>query len=242
VGDLETDTERPVEAASNEATLLLGFAVSAYSGAEMRSPRTNDEWIRDLRSDAPTQTRALEELRGYLCRALPGATKRFGAMPEHLLDDVVQDALIRVLEHLDDFQGRSRFATWVTAIAVRAAMTELRRRRWKDVSLEELTESGGRAAESDVDTNADPERRAAQSRIVRAMQEILDSQLTERQRTAIVAELSGMPQEEIGRRLGITRNAVYKLGHDARKKLKRGLEASGFDAAEIRAAFSQDDR
>ena len=47
-----------------------------------------------------------------------------------------------------------------------------------------------------------------------------------------------MPQEEIGRRLGITRNAVYKLGHDARKKLKHGLEASGFNATEIRSAFS----
>ena len=70
------------------------------------------------------------------------------------------------------------------------------------------------------------------------MREILANQLSERQRAAIIAEFNGMPQEEIGRRLGITRNAVYKLGHDARKKLKRGLEASGFDADEIRAAFS----
>ena len=49
--------------------------------------------------------------------------------------------------------------------------------------------------------------------------------------------MKGLPQEEIARGLGINRNAVYKLGHDARKKLKRGLEASGFDAAAIRAAF-----
>jgi len=238
VGNLETDTERPIGSISNDTTLLLGFTVNAYSGAEMRSPRTNDQWIHDLRSDVPAQTRALEELRGYLLRALPGAMKRFGAMPEHLLDDIVQDALIRVLEHLDDFQGRSRFTTWVTTIAVRAAMTELRRRRWKDVSLEEFTADGEWILTSDVEMDADPERRAAQSRIVRAMQEILENQLSERQRTAIIAEFSGMPQEEIGRRLGITRNAVYKLGHDARKKLKRELEASGFDADEIRAAFS----
>ena len=67
---------------------------------------------------------------------------------------------------------------------------------------------------------------------------VIDEELSERQQTALVAELRGMPQEEIGRRLGINRNAVYKLGHDARKKLKRGLEASGFDAEQIRAAFS----
>lgn len=232
------DTERTIEAASNDATLRLGFAVNAYSGAEMRDPRTNEDWLRDLRADAPAQARALEELRGYLRRALPSAIKRFGAMPEHLLDDVVQDALIRVLDHLEDFQGRSRFTTWVTTIAVRAAMTELRRRHWKDTSLEEFTTDGDWGLASDADTDADPERRAAQSRIIRAMQEILETQLSERQRTAIVAEFSGMPQEEIGHRLGITRNAVYKLGHDARKKIKRGLEASGFDADEIRAAFS----
>jgi len=204
----------------------------------MRSPRTNDEWIHDLRSDAPAQTRALEELRGCLRRALPGAIKRFGAMPEHLLDDIVQDALIRVLEHVDEFQGRSRFTNRVTTIAVRAALTELRRRRWKDVSLEDLTADGERVLTSDVEADADPERRAARSRIVRAMQEIVEGELSERQRTAIIAEFSGMPQQEIDRRLGITRNAVYKLGHDAQKKLKRGLEASGFDADEIRAAFS----
>jgi RNA polymerase sigma-70 factor (ECF subfamily) len=209
VGDLKTETERSIEAISNDTTSLLGCAVNAYSGAAMRSPRTNEEWLHDLRSDAPAQARALEELRGYLCRALPGALERFGAMPEHLLDDVV-----------------------------RAAMTELRRRHWKDVSLEDFTADGECGLVSDVDTDADPERRAAQSRIVRSMQEILETQLSERQRTAIVAEFSGMPQEEVGRRLGITRNAVYKLGHDARKKLKRGLEASGFDADEIRAAFS----
>jgi len=182
--------------------------------------------------------RALEDLRGYLLEALPGATKRFGAMPEHLLDDIVQDALVRILDHLGSFEGRSRFTTWATAIAVRTALTELRKRRWKDVPLEDFAAGGERLPESYVDAHADPECRAAQLRIVRAMQEILDNQLSERQRTAIIAEFGGMPQEEIGRRLGITRNAVYKLGHDARKKLKRGLEASGYDAAEIRAAFS----
>ena len=89
-----------------------------------------------------------------------------------------------------------------------------------------------------MDSAANPETEIAQLGIVRAMHEILETELTERQRTAVVAKLRGMPQEEIGRRLGINRNAVYKLAHDARKKLKQGLEASGFDAGEIRAAFS----
>ena len=97
-----------------------------------------------------------------------------------------------------------------------------------------------RPSHSTVDPGRDPEEATARNRVVRRLLELVDSDLSERQRTAIVAELGGMPQEEIGRRLGISRNAVYKLGHDARRKLQLGLEASGFDAAAIRAAFMQE--
>ena len=217
---------------------LVGGVANAYPDSDMQRHRTNEQWLRDLRTEGRQQASALESLRAYLLRALPGSLKRYGAVPEELLEDVVQDALIRTLDQLDSFEGRSRFTTWVTSITVRVALTELRRRRWRDVSLEDLTAGGELAPRDYVDGSASPESEAAQLRIVRAMREILETQLTERQRTAIVAELRGMPQEEIGRHLGITRNAVYKLGHDARKKLKHGLEASGFDAAEIRAAFS----
>ena len=201
-------------------------------------PRTNDQWQRDLRAEGPEQASALEDLRAYLLRALPGCLKRYGAVPEDLVEDVVQESLILALDRLQSFEGRSQFTTWMTTIAVRAALTELRRQRWKDVSLEELTAGGELAPREYVDSAANPETETAQLGIVRALQEILETELTERQRTVVVAKLRDMPQEEIGRRLGINRNAVYKLAHDARKKLKRGLEAAGFGAAEIRAAFS----
>ncbi len=200
------------------------------------SARSNDDWVRDLATEGPDQAAALADLRAQLLRALPGALRRYGPVPEHLLEDVVQDSLLRTLSHLDRFEGRSRFTTWATTIAVRTALTELRRRRWKDVSLQDLGPAEwpepAVAAES-----GDPERDTAQARLLRALGRIVEDDLTDRQRVAILSELRGMPQEEIGRRLGISRNAVYKLGHDARRKLKRGLEASGFDASEIRTAF-----
>ena len=204
----------------------------------MGTPRSNEKWLLELRSEGPAQADALEELRIYLIRALPGCLKRYGPVPENFVEDIVQDALVRTLSRLDEFEGRSRFTTWATTIAVRTAMTELRRRRWRDVSIEELTAGDALTPVEQVDPQADPESQAAQLGIIRALKEVLENELSERQRTAIVAEMRGLPQEEIGRRLGINRNAVYKLGHDARKKLKHGLEASGFDAAEIRAAFS----
>ena len=209
----------------------------AYSDHVMKA-RDNDQWLRDLRAEGPQQARALEDLRAYLLRALPACLKRHGVVPEDLVEDVVQESLILTLDRLDSFEGRSQFTTWMTTIAVRAALTELRRRHWKDQSLEALTADGELVPREYVDGAANPETKTAQLGIVHALQEVLETELTERQRTAVVAKLRGMPQEEVGRRLGINRNAVYKLTHDARKKLKLGLESAGFGAAEIRAAFS----
>jgi DNA-directed RNA polymerase specialized sigma24 family protein len=48
-----------------------------------------------------------------------------------------------------------------------------------------------------------------------------------------------MPQDEIARHLGSNRNAVSKLTHDARKRLKRDLERAGFRAEDIRVAFAR---
>ena len=57
---------------------------------------------------------------------------------------------------------------------------------------------------------------------------------------ALVHQLraEGRGIREIARHLGSNRNAVYKLTHDARKRLKRGLEAAGFTAEDIGAAFA----
>jgi RNA polymerase sigma-70 factor (ECF subfamily) len=75
--------------------------------------------------------------------------------------------------------------------------------------------------------------------ILDTMREVIRDGLTEKQRRALLAELRGMPQDKIARHLGSNRNAVYKLTHDARKRLKQGLEMAGFGAEDIRAAFAR---
>ncbi len=218
-----TGTEHPLE---------------AYPRRGMTRRRTNDAWLRDLRSRGAAQASALEDLRVYLLRALPTSLKRHGAVPNDLVEDVVQEALLRTLDHLDRFEGRSRFTTWATAITARLALTELRRRRWKDVPLEAVIADAEGSSDPRDNGSANAEAEAARHEIMEAMAQVMDEALNDRQRTALIAELRGMPQEEIGRRLGINRNAVYKLGFDARKKMRRGLEARGFNAEEIRTAFN----
>jgi RNA polymerase sigma-70 factor (ECF subfamily) len=164
---------------------------------------------------------------------LKTALKSRSDFVDSLLDDFVQDSLVRILRSLDQFQNRSRFVTWATAIAIRVALTELRKRRWRDVSLETLVADTGfepSAAETSPDRESQP--------IIEAMYRIIGSDLTEKQRTVLLAEIKGMAQEEIARQMGSSRNALYKLSHDARQRLKQGLEKAGFTAQEYAITIS----
>ena len=200
--------------------------------------RDNQTWLAHLRAGADEQQAALADLRNALLRGLRRAFVGYGSVNEALLEDAAQDAMLRILDRLQQFEGRSRFVTWATSIAIRVAMTELRRRRWKDVSLDEVVETRPRLLVRPAsEAGAEPSRHTEQHAIVDKMYDVINQQLTEKQRTALLAELRGMPQAEIGRHLGSNRNAVYKLTHDARKKLKRGLEEAGYGAEHVSAAF-----
>ena len=67
---------------------------------------------------------------------------------------------------------------------------------------------------------------------------MIDGELTEKQWTAITAELGGMPLPLIAEKLNSNTNSIYKLLHDARKKLRRGLEASGFTIEDVHEAWA----
>lgn len=193
--------------------------------------RTNEEWQRLLTGSGPACDVALTDLREILRRGLHRAVAGRAGVDEALIEDLTQDALVKVLGGLSSFQGESRLTTWAITIAVRVAFTELRRARWKDVSLDQLTEDVPGWSPQAAGTN--PEEQAAKQAVLAVMDQVLREELTDRQRQALVAELRGMPQVEIAAQLGLTRNALYKLTHDARQKLKRGLEAAGITADEV---------
>jgi RNA polymerase sigma-70 factor (ECF subfamily) len=54
----------------------------------------------------------------------------------------------------------------------------------------------------------------------------------------LIAELNGLPQAEIASQLGMERNAVYKLSHDARKRAKLHLETAGISAVDVLWVFA----
>jgi RNA polymerase sigma-70 factor (ECF subfamily) len=197
-----------------------------------------------LRSPGAERNQALEELRAILLKGLRmGLKDWFGQEPaalEALVEETAQEALLRILDHLDTFEGRSRFTTWAHKIAIRIALTDLRRKQWQDVSLENLLESDAGSAEEAllVARDASPERAAEQRDLLEQLSRILREELTPRQKTAIQAVMGGeVPLEVVAQRMGMERNALYKLLHDARLKLKRRLARDGLTPGDLLSAF-----
>lgn len=200
--------------------------------------RTNEEWLAALRG--AQRDEALTDLRTLLLRSLRVALAGRGRLTEGDLEDFVQDALVKILDALDTFRGEARFTTWAYKIAIRVAFTELRRRRWRDVSLDDLT--GDTDSDFIPDTLADPavdpEQLAIRHAVLDTLRQTIDEELTEKQRRALVAaRVYGMPAAEIARRMDTNPNALYKLLHDARKRLQKALLAKGLPPEEILAAF-----
>jgi RNA polymerase sigma-70 factor (ECF subfamily) len=205
--------------------------------------RTNSEWIEEL-SD-PVSEEALTDLRAILLRGLRASlSNRIQTDLDAITEDFVQEALLKILKSIDTFRGESRFTTWAQKIAIHVAFTELRRRRWKDVSLQDMIETPEGEEYTPIiltDPAASPERETTQNDLMQIVYELIENELTERQRTAIVAVLQGgMPLGEVAERMDTNRNALYKLIHDARKRLQESLyQRVGLSAQEVMAIFEQ---
>ena len=196
-------------------------------------------WVDSLRSpNMEEQADAKKSLRDILLKGLRIALGGRGDVSEAHLEDFAQEGLLRVLDKLDQFQGRSLFTTWAQSVTLNTAFTELRRKRWKDVSLDAMMEKGEHLAEPTTLPDDSLGNHEEQSEVVIAMRKAIDEKLTLKQRAAIHAELDGMPFDQVCSLLGTSRNAGYKLLHDARKALKRCLEEAGITGNDIQTVFS----
>ncbi len=209
----------------------------------MSLSRTNEEWLTALRGQPDPQ--ALEALRAALIRGLGFALRsHLGRVDHPLVEDFVQEALIKILANLDSFRGESRFLTWAQKIAVREAFSAMRRKAWQDVSLEDLMPQDADNPDFTPDALTDPaplpEQQAERRALLAEVMHIIAEELTERQRQAMLAiVVHGMPIEEVARRMHTNRNALYKLLHDARKRLKQRLLDRGLTPQELLAVFEQ---
>jgi len=204
--------------------------------------RSNEQWIAALSQPGTDEYDvALDDLRAILVRGLGYALSDRSNVRDTDLADFAQDAILKILKGLHTFRGESRFTTWAHKIAVRVAFTELRRRRWRDVSLDEMTESKEGDAdfipESLADPSIGPEQEAMQRAILDTLRRLIREELTDKQRQAMQAVLKGMPLGEVARRMDTNRNALYKLLHDARQRLQKRMLDEGLSAQDVMSAF-----
>lgn len=206
-----------------------------------KSYYSNEEWVESLSGTADNA--AVKELRAILVRGLkPALAKYVDRELEQFVEDVAQDALLKILDNVNTFRGESKFVTWAMKIAVREGLTELRRKRWDDISIEDLKSPGGREDEEGGEVFSDtfasddpsPEYTTSQKMMLEKVQKIIDNILTEKQRKAITAlMIHGLSITVVAEQMGTNRNSLYKLVHDARKKIKNEFEVQGLDPEKI---------
>jgi RNA polymerase sigma-70 factor, ECF subfamily len=217
----------------------------------MTGARTNEEWLHDLRGKGVEQEHAVADLQNILLRAVLYIFNRhgndFGALARDdilkLAEDCAQDALIAIMNHLSDFRGDSKFTTWAYKFAVNIALMTSRRERWRGISLDQFSSSEDGALFEWAAWEKSPgptlDQSAMRNEVSKVIQEVIQSDLTEKQRRVLIMMVfHEVPLDEVVRELGTNRNAVYKLLHDARRKLKSSLQSRGFETGETLSLFS----
>ncbi len=138
--------------------------------------------------------------------------------------DVSQEAFLKAYEHLEEFQGNSRFYTWLVRIAVNQALMKLRKRRTKDVSLDEEIETEENFIPRDVeDWGPSPEERYSQEELARILSQVI-GELDPPFRTVFqLRDIDELSTEETADSLGISVPAVKSRLLRARLKLREKL-------------------
>jgi RNA polymerase sigma-70 factor (ECF subfamily) len=195
-----------------------------------------EEWHLDLHAEGVRRDEAVALLHGLLLRAARFEVfRRRDSLPQlsaveldELAQDAADDAAVSVLRRLDDFRGESSFRTWAYKFALLEASVKVRRRAWRsrEVTLEpehwESFAHAGPGPDDDVENGA----------LLEAVRDGIRSALTPRQRQVLVATvLDGVPIDVLAEQLGSNRNALYKVLHDARRRLREHVASAGFPEA-----------
>ncbi len=212
--------------------------------------RTNEIWLEHLQDNNPHQAEALEGLRRYLKRGVLAylytrndLNYLADAELRQMSEDFIQEALLKIQANRHTFLGKSKFTTWAAKIATNHTISELRRVKWRDISLDAITEAGTSLQEiliTDANKAGNPDTENERRQVWEIIGQVINNDLTERQRQALSAvQIENIPMAEVARLLDTNVNNIYKLLHDARLKLKRRLLALGLEPQYILKLFSE---
>ena len=151
-------------------------------------------------------------------------------------EDVLQEAFFKAYEHLDQFQGNSKFYTWVVRIAVNQALMKLRKRKSdRTVSIDEQIDTGEDTVVREIAAwDPDPEERYSRDELHGILNEAI-SELAPIYKTVFtLRDVDGLSTEETAEVLDLTVPAVksrlLRARLQLRDRLTRFFKRKGDDA------------
>jgi RNA polymerase sigma-70 factor (ECF subfamily) len=151
-------------------------------------------------------------------------------------EDVLQEAFLKAYEHLDQFQGNSRFYTWIVRIAVNQALMKLRKRRSdRAVSLDEQIDTGEDTVVREIAAwDPDPEQQYSQEELHDILTGAIDELAPIYRTVFTLRDVDGLSTEETAEALDLSVPAVksrlLRARLQLRDKLTRFFKRKGDDA------------
>ena len=151
-------------------------------------------------------------------------------------EDVLQEALFKAYQHLKDFQGNSRFYTWLVRIAVNEALMKLRKRKSdRTVSLDEEIDTGEETVTREIAVwDGDPEQRYSQEEMRVILDDAIQSLKPSFRTVFVLRDVEELSTEETADTLGLSIPAVksrlLRARLELREKLTRMFKKKGDDA------------
>ena len=139
-------------------------------------------------------------------------------------EDAMQEAFLKAFEHLQAFEGNSRFYTWLVRIAVNQALMKLRKRRPNVVSLDEEVDTGEDMVPREVeDWGPSPAERYAQTELSEILTKVIGELDPPFRIVFQLRDIEELSTEETADALGLTVPAVKSRLLRARLKLRQAL-------------------
>jgi RNA polymerase sigma-70 factor (ECF subfamily) len=139
-------------------------------------------------------------------------------------EDAMQEAFLKAYEHLQSFEGNSRFYTWLVRIAVNQALMKLRKRRPNVVSLDEEVNTGEDMVPREVeDWGPSPADRYAQTELSEILTKVIGDLDPSFRIVFQLRDIEELSTEETAEALGLSVPAVKSRLLRARLKLRQTL-------------------
>jgi RNA polymerase sigma-70 factor (ECF subfamily) len=198
------------------------------------------------RLDAEEELALVERARQNDPRAFTELMRRYEAkifrLAQHITqnredaEDVLQETFLKAFEHLDQFQGNSKFYTWIVRIAVNQALMKLRKRKTdRSVSLDEGIDTGEDTVVREIAAwDEDPEQRYSREELGEILDAAVESLAPPYRTVFILRDIEELSTEETAEALDLSIPAVksrlLRARLQLREKLTRFFKRKGDDA------------